>query len=50
MSNELPLFKMNEPVYLALTEALGYLSDGRVFLAREKLEFILGIDKPKEIA
>jgi Tfp pilus assembly protein PilF len=50
MDNENPLFKMNEVTFMTLEEILSYLNDGRVFLAREKLEFILGVDPQKEKA
>ena len=50
MEKQTPLFKMNEATYVALIEVLEHLNDGRIFLARSKLEFILGLDEPKEIA
>ena len=42
-------FKMDEETYDALLSVLGYLQDGRVFLARSKLEEILGINT-KDVA
>ena len=50
MDKEVPVFKMNEATYNSLEEILSYLDDGRVFLAREKLEYILGRDPPNEKA
>lgn len=41
-------YKMNKVTYDALFQAYEFLSDGRVFLAREKLEEVLGIDPKKE--
>lgn len=37
-------YKMNELTYEALLEVYGYLKDGRVILARDKLEEMLGVD------
>lgn len=37
-------YKMNRVTYDALMQAYEYLLDGRAFLAREKLEEVLGID------
>lgn len=47
MSDAHETFKMNETTYNALLEIHGYLNDGRVFLARERLEYILGIETPE---
>jgi hypothetical protein len=41
-------YKMNQLTYDALVQAHQYLTDGRAFLAREKLEEILGLNSPKE--
>lgn len=37
-------FKMNQTTFDALMEIYDYFDDGRIFLARERLEYILGID------
>lgn len=37
-------YKMNQATYDALLSILGFLSDGRVSYARERLEELLGIN------
>lgn len=37
-------YKMNNLTYDALLSMYAYLCDGRVFLAKEKLEEILGLE------
>jgi len=37
-------FKMDEETFDALLSVLGYMQDGRIFLARSKLEEILGLN------
>lgn len=37
-------FKMDEETYNSLLSVLGYMQDGRIFLARAKLEEILGLN------
>ena len=41
-------YKVNKITYDALVQAYGYLADGRILLAREKLEEILGLSEIKE--
>lgn len=43
-------YKMNKVAYDALMQAYEYLSDGRAFKAREKLEELLGLTEPEETA
>lgn len=38
-------FKMDEETFDSLLSVLGYMQDGRIFLARTKLEEILGLNK-----
>lgn len=42
-------YKMNRNTYDALLSVLGFLSDGRIFSARERLEEILGLNT-KDVA
>ena len=37
-------FKMDEDTFNSLLSVLGYMQDGRIFLARTKLEEILGLN------
>ncbi len=37
-------YKINEDTYQALLDMYGFFCDGRIFLARELLENILGIE------
>ena len=43
-------YKMNKVTYDALMQAYEYLADGRAFLAREKLEEVLGLSNTKDLA
>lgn len=43
-------YKMNKVTYDDLMKVHAFLSDGRIFLAREKLEEILDLQTPKELA
>ncbi len=49
MTEVLIEYKMNKVTYDALVQAYEYISDGRAFLAREKLEEVLGIDSDKKV-
>lgn len=41
-------YKVNKVTFDALMQTYSYLEDGRIFLAREKLEEILGLSETKE--
>ena len=41
-------YKVNKVTYDALVQTYEYLADGRIMLAREKLEEILGLSDIKE--
>ncbi len=49
MNEQIIEYKMNQVTYDMLTKVYEYLSDGRAFLAREKLEEVLGIESDKKV-